>query len=76
MLTWPDTMHKAQAELDEVVGRHRLPTFKDKEKLPYVRAMVNEVLRWRPAAPLGAFVNYFASSHYLTQTFYPSCSCP
>ena len=56
MLTWPDTMRKAQAELDEVVGRHRLPTFKDKEKLPYVRAMVNEVLRWRPAAPLGAFV--------------------
>ena len=48
-------MRKAQAELDAIVGRDRLPSFEDKEKLPYICAMVNEVLRWRPAAPLGMY---------------------
>ena len=53
MITYPEYMRKAQEELDQVVGRDRLPTFKDREKLPYVRAVVSEVLRWRPSAPLG-----------------------
>ncbi|KIY43101.1 cytochrome P450 [Fistulina hepatica ATCC 64428] len=46
-------MRKAQDELDEVVGRERLPTFEDKERLPYIRAMVKEILRRRPVGPLG-----------------------
>ena len=36
-----------------VVGRARLPTFADYLHLPYIRAMVKEVLRWRTAGPLG-----------------------
>ncbi|KAK8060686.1 hypothetical protein PG996_010616 [Apiospora saccharicola] len=39
---------KAQADLDRVVGRGRLPTFEDRARLPYIDAIVNEVLRWRP----------------------------
>ncbi|KAK7996650.1 hypothetical protein PG989_004690 [Apiospora arundinis] len=39
---------KAQADLDRVVGRERLPTFEDRPRLPYIDAIVNEVLRWRP----------------------------
>ncbi|KAH9965977.1 cytochrome P450 [Russula dissimulans] len=53
MLTYPETQARAQAELDAVVGRARLPTFADYPFLPYIRAMVQEILRWRPAAPLG-----------------------
>jgi cytochrome P450 len=53
MLAYPETQSQAQAELDAVVGRSRLPTFADYSSLPYIRAMVKEVLRWRPAAPLG-----------------------
>jgi cytochrome P450 len=49
----PDVMKRAQTELDSVVGRSRLPTFEDKEKLPYIRAIVKETLRWRPVGPLG-----------------------
>ena len=49
MLLYPDVMHKAQAELDVVVGRERLPTFEDHKSLHYIRA----VLRWRPVGPLG-----------------------
>lgn len=55
MILFPKAQAQAQAELDEVVGPNRLPTFKDYECLPYVRALVEEVLRWRSAAPLGAY---------------------
>ncbi len=44
---------KARQELDIVVGRERLPTFDDSCKLPYISAIVEEVLRWRPVAPVG-----------------------
>ncbi|KAF7334612.1 hypothetical protein MVEN_02291300 [Mycena venus] len=53
MLLYPDTQKMAQLEIDSVVGRDRLPTFEDKPTLPYITALVNEVLRWRPVAPLG-----------------------
>ena len=54
MLHYPNVMRKAQAELDAVVGRERVPTFEDKDSLPYIRAVIRETLRWRPIAPLGA----------------------
>ena len=43
---------KAQAEIEAVVGSDRMPEFDDKERLPYVRALVNETLRWRPGGSL------------------------
>lgn len=53
MQHFPDVMRKAQAEIDHVIGRERLPAFEDRPKLPYIRALVKEVLRWKPAGPLG-----------------------
>lgn len=44
---------KAQAEIDAVIGDGRLPQFEDRERLPYVNAIVKETLRWLPVAPLG-----------------------
>ncbi|CCM04072.1 uncharacterized protein FIBRA_06231 [Fibroporia radiculosa] len=52
MTLYPDVMRKAQAELDAVVGRERLPTFADQAQLPYINALCKEVLRWRPVGPL------------------------
>ncbi|KAJ7490814.1 cytochrome P450 [Mycena latifolia] len=49
----PSFIPKAQAELDAVVGPDRMPTFDDFDDLPYIRAIVNETLRWRPVAVLG-----------------------
>ncbi|KAH8994254.1 cytochrome P450 [Lactarius akahatsu] len=54
LLTQPEVQVRAHAELDEVVGCARPPTFADLPSLPYIRAMVKEVLRWSPAAPFGA----------------------
>lgn len=53
MILYPDAQKRAQAELDKVVGRDRLPAFSDYEHLPYVRAMVKETLRWRAVDPVG-----------------------
>ena len=54
----PSVQTRAQAELDAVVGLGtdtdmRLPTFADRERLPYINAIIKEVLRWNPSAPLG-----------------------
>jgi len=54
MIAYPETQSRAHAEIDAVVDRERLPTFADYPRLPYVRAMVKEILRWKPAAPLAA----------------------
>lgn len=51
-LAYPDAMNKARKEIDDLCGIERLPTLEDMEKLPYVCAMVKEVLRWRPTVPL------------------------
>jgi cytochrome P450 len=53
MVSHPDVVRKAHEELDTVVGRDRLPELSDKPFLPYVCAVVNEVLRWYPVLPLG-----------------------
>ncbi|PIL29135.1 cytochrome P450 [Ganoderma sinense ZZ0214-1] len=49
----PEVLRKAHAELDAVVGPHRLPDFSDKESLPYVNAIIKESMRWHSALPLG-----------------------
>ncbi|KAI0373553.1 CyP450 monooxygenase [Pilatotrama ljubarskyi] len=53
MASYPDVQKKAQAELDAVVGQHRLPDFSDEASLPYVTALIKECLRWRSVVPLG-----------------------
>ncbi|KZV62558.1 cytochrome P450 [Peniophora sp. CONT] len=60
MLLYPDVQKQAQDELDAVVGRARVPTFADMPHLPYICAMVKEVLRWRPTTPYGV-------PHYTTK---------
>ncbi|KAI0741731.1 cytochrome P450 [Daedaleopsis nitida] len=53
MALHPDIQKKAQAEIDAVVGVDRLPEFSDRKALPYVNAIVKELLRWHIVAPIG-----------------------
>jgi len=46
LVAFPEVVPKAHKELDAVVG-DRMPQFQDIPNLPYIRAMVKEVLRWR-----------------------------
>ncbi|KAF8875598.1 cytochrome P450 [Gymnopilus junonius] len=64
MLHYPAVMHRAQEEIEAVVGKDRLPEFDDAKSLPYINAMIKEVLRWRPIAPLGVAHSVIADDTY------------
>ncbi|KDR69246.1 hypothetical protein GALMADRAFT_160541 [Galerina marginata CBS 339.88] len=51
MLCFPEVQKKAQEELDRVLSG-RSPEFSDETDLPYVSALVKEVLRWKPVTPI------------------------
>lgn len=53
MTLYPDVVKRVQEEIDSVVGRDRLPSFKDREYLPYTDAVAKEVFRWYPIVPMG-----------------------
>jgi len=61
----PESVEKAQQELDSVVGQNRLPSFDDASNLPYVNALIKEVLRWRPVTPMGVPHSPMEDDEYL-----------
>lgn len=62
MLCYPETMQKAREKIDAVCGgeRQRLPNIDDMSQLPYICALIKEVLHWRTVVPL-------IPQHMLTQ---------
>ncbi|KAF8212748.1 cytochrome P450 [Mycena galopus ATCC 62051] len=56
MLANPEAQKRAQAEIDSVTGRKYLPTFEDEPALPYISALVKELMRWEVVSPLGEFI--------------------
>ncbi|KAJ3814347.1 cytochrome P450 [Lentinula lateritia] len=51
-ILYPQVQRMAQAEVDSVVGKDRLPSFQDRDSLPYIEALVKELYRWLPIVPL------------------------
>lgn len=53
-LAYPGVVQKAREEIDRICGAdaERLPSLDDLPNLPYMCAVVKEVLRWRPTVPL------------------------
>jgi cytochrome P450 len=71
MVLYPEVQKRAQEEIDSVLGHGHLPQFGDEDALPYVKAVLHEVLRWNPPAPLGSirdvyhiFLNLLTSPHF------------
>ncbi|KAI1795388.1 cytochrome P450 [Ganoderma leucocontextum] len=52
MVRNPEVLRRAQEEMDRVVGHTRLPGFADRDSLPYLNALVEEVYRWNPGLAL------------------------
>ncbi|XP_060063804.1 vitamin D(3) 25-hydroxylase-like [Ylistrum balloti] len=50
----PDVQQKMRDEIDQVIGRERLPTIEDRKNLPYVQACIYELLRYQSHLPLTA----------------------
>jgi len=71
MALHPDIQRRAQAEVDEVIGKNKLPTASDRERLPYVSAVIKEVLRFAPVARLGeiSVALYLYCTHLRLQAF-------
>jgi Cytochrome P450 len=49
----PHVVKEAHKELDRVIGPDRLPQFTDEPNLPYIRAIIKEIQRYRPVAAQG-----------------------
>ncbi|KAF5348321.1 hypothetical protein D9756_010457 [Leucocoprinus leucothites] len=49
----PHVMQRAQEDIDRVTEGERLPTFDDWERLPYINAIISEVMRYNTVTPLG-----------------------
>jgi len=71
MVLYPEVQAKAQADIDRVIGKDRLPDFDDRPALPYLDAILRETLRWHPTVPLGpytmplcvSFISWISQSH-------------
>ncbi|TLS30281.1 hypothetical protein PpBr36_02187 [Pyricularia pennisetigena] len=52
MCHYPEWLERMQAEID-INLEGRCPQWEDREKLPLLRAVVKETMRWRPPVPTG-----------------------
>jgi cytochrome P450 len=50
-----EIQERAREEIDSVLGGN-MATHDDRPSLPYVNAMIKEILRWGPVVPLGELV--------------------
>lgn len=62
MALYPDVQKRAREEIDRIVGDNMV-SHRNKMSMPYVNAMITEIIRWGPAVPL-------ALPHSVTQDDY------
>jgi len=55
MLLYPDVQARARAEINQIVKHDQMPSIDDRASLPYLNAVLLEVLRCYPPTPLGLF---------------------
>ena len=53
MILYPDVQSRARAEINQVVKHDKVLSINDRASLPYLDAILREVLRWYPTIPLG-----------------------
>ncbi|KAG1880246.1 cytochrome P450 [Suillus tomentosus] len=53
MVLYPDIQARARAEIDQAVKHDKMPCLDDRASMPYLDAILREVLRWYPVVPLG-----------------------
>ncbi|RWS07435.1 Cytochrome P450 18a1-like protein [Dinothrombium tinctorium] len=47
-----EVQEKVQKEIDDVVGKERMPSWSDRAQMPYTQAVVNKIQRWASVVPL------------------------
>ncbi|GFR19910.1 cytochrome P450 18a1 [Trichonephila clavata] len=67
---YTQVQRRIQAEIDEVVGRERFPTWQDRLRMPYTEACIAELMRWRTIVPLN-LLRYTLQNTELNGYFIP-----
>jgi len=52
MIEHPEVAKRAQEEIDRVVAKGHLPELDDEPNMPYMGAIIREVMRWKPVTPI------------------------
>lgn len=65
----PSVMQRAQEDIDRVTEGERLPTLGDWERLPYINAIVLEVLRYNCVTPLGKHLSNQTNTGFIGVAF-------
>ncbi|KAF8607576.1 cytochrome P450 [Ceratobasidium sp. AG-I] len=60
----PESQRRAQTEIDRISDEATLPRWQDQQSYPFVRAVIKEVLRWRPTSPIGIPHRLEQDDHY------------
>ncbi|KAJ7233053.1 cytochrome P450 [Mycena rebaudengoi] len=63
MSLYPEAQKKGQKAIDAALGE-RFPDFNDYGRIPYIDAIINEVLRWKPPLPLSIPHGPTEDDHY------------
>ncbi|KAM9631638.1 LOW QUALITY PROTEIN: cytochrome P450 2B11-like [Trichechus inunguis] len=53
LLKNPDVLEKVHAEINRMIGAHRLPAIEDRAKMPYTNAVIHEIHRYSDLTPIG-----------------------
>jgi cytochrome P450 len=72
MTLFPDSLTQVQEEIDRVCG-DRIPEIEDMANLPMLRAVVKEVVRWRPPVPTGICIQKFKLKSHAHNFRNPPC---
>ncbi|KAG8680893.1 hypothetical protein FRC09_017895 [Ceratobasidium sp. 395] len=60
----PESQRRARAEIDSFYDEDTLPMWQDEQRLPFVRAVIKEVIRWRPPLPMAVPHRLEQDDHY------------
>ncbi|KAG1797362.1 cytochrome P450, partial [Suillus plorans] len=79
MILYPDVQARVHAEINQVVMHDKMPSIDDRPSLPYLDAVLREVLRWCPPIPLGmahATINDdFYGGYFIPKVRYMTRGC-
>ena len=53
MIEHPGILKRVTKEIDEVIGQDRLPCISDRGSMPYIEAVLTEVIRFGSVVPVG-----------------------